>query len=75
MKAEPRLGLILSWPRITSAFLIDVAVLLVARRARRTRRHRTTRGVTALTGAPKSRSTILTGSLARSARTRVKFRG
>jgi type VII secretion protein EccE len=31
MKAEPRLGLTLSWPRITSAFLIDVAVLLVAR--------------------------------------------
>ena len=31
MKAEPRLGLTLSWPRINSAFLIDVAVLLVAR--------------------------------------------
>jgi type VII secretion protein EccE len=31
MKAEPRLGLTLSWPRITSAFLIDVAVLVVAR--------------------------------------------
>src|SRR6516165_6684959 len=31
MKAEPRLGLTLSWPRITSAFLIGVAVLLVAR--------------------------------------------
>jgi type VII secretion protein EccE len=31
VKAEPRLGLTLSWPRITSAFLIDVAVLLVAR--------------------------------------------
>ena len=31
MKAEPRLGLTLSWPRITSAFLIDVAVLAVAR--------------------------------------------
>ena len=30
MKAEPRLGLALSWPRITSAFLIDVAVLVVA---------------------------------------------
>ena len=30
MKAEPRLGLTLSWPRITSAFLIDVAVLVVA---------------------------------------------
>ncbi|MGA9678808.1 MAG: type VII secretion protein EccE [Mycobacterium sp.] len=31
MKAEPRLGLTLSWPRITSAFLIDVAVLVLAR--------------------------------------------
>jgi type VII secretion protein EccE len=31
MKAETRLGLTLSWPPITSAFLIDVAVLLVAR--------------------------------------------
>ena len=31
MKAEPRLGLTLSWPRITAAFLVDVAVLLVAR--------------------------------------------
>jgi hypothetical protein len=31
LKAEPRLGLTLSWPRITSAFLIDVAVLVVAR--------------------------------------------
>jgi type VII secretion protein EccE len=31
MKAEPRLGLALSWPRITSAFLIDVAVLVLAR--------------------------------------------
>jgi type VII secretion protein EccE len=30
MKAEPRLGLTLSWPGITSAFLIDVAVLVVA---------------------------------------------
>ena len=30
MKAEPRLGLALSWPRITSAFLIDVAVLALA---------------------------------------------
>jgi type VII secretion protein EccE len=30
MKAEPRLGLTLSWPPITSAFLIDVAVLVVA---------------------------------------------
>jgi type VII secretion protein EccE len=30
MKAEPRLGLDLSWPRITSAFLIDVAVLVLA---------------------------------------------
>jgi type VII secretion protein EccE len=31
MKAEPRLGLALSWPRITSAFLFDVAVLVLAR--------------------------------------------
>lgn len=31
MKAEPRLGLTLSWSRITAAFLIDVVVLLVAR--------------------------------------------
>ena len=31
MKAEPRFGLTLSWPRITAAFLIGVAVLLVAR--------------------------------------------
>jgi type VII secretion protein EccE len=31
MKAEPRFGLTLSWPRITAAFLIDVGVLLVAR--------------------------------------------
>ena len=30
MKAQRRFGLALSWPRITSAFLIDVAVLVVA---------------------------------------------
>ena len=30
MTAQPRLGLALSWPRITSAFLIDVAVLILA---------------------------------------------
>jgi hypothetical protein len=30
MKAQRRLGLALSWPRITSAFLIDVAVLVLA---------------------------------------------
>ena len=30
MKAQPRLGLALSWPRITSAFLTDVAVLALA---------------------------------------------
>jgi type VII secretion protein EccE len=30
MKAEPRLGLALSWSRVTSAFLIDVAVLILA---------------------------------------------
>ena len=29
MKAQRRLGLALSWPRITSAFLIDVAVLVL----------------------------------------------
>ena len=28
MKAQRRLGLALSWPRITSAFVIDVAVLV-----------------------------------------------
>lgn len=31
MKAEPRLGLDLSWKRITAAFLIDVALLVLAR--------------------------------------------
>ena len=30
MKAQRRLGLALSWPRITSAFLLDVAVLVLA---------------------------------------------
>jgi len=30
MKAQHRLGLALSWPRITSAFLVDVAVLVLA---------------------------------------------
>ena len=30
MTAQPRLGLALSWPRITSAFLTDVAVLILA---------------------------------------------
>ncbi|MCW2660299.1 MAG: Type secretion protein EccE [Mycobacterium sp.] len=30
MKAQRRLGLDLSWPRITSAFLLDVAVLVLA---------------------------------------------
>ena len=30
MKAQRRLGLDLSWPRITSAFLLDVAVLALA---------------------------------------------
>jgi hypothetical protein len=30
MKAQHRLGLALSWPRITSAFLTDVAVLVLA---------------------------------------------
>jgi type VII secretion protein EccE len=30
MKAEPALGLALSWPRITAAFLLDVAVLALA---------------------------------------------
>ncbi|MGH3637237.1 MAG: hypothetical protein ACRDTS_24760, partial [Mycobacterium sp.] len=30
MMAQPRLGLALSWPRITSAFLTDVAVLVLA---------------------------------------------
>jgi hypothetical protein len=30
MKAQRRLGLDLSWPRITSAFLTDVAVLVLA---------------------------------------------
>jgi type VII secretion protein EccE len=30
MKAQPRLGLTLSWPWITTAFLIDVAVLILA---------------------------------------------
>jgi hypothetical protein len=33
MKAQRRLGLALSWPRITSAFLIDVAVLVPRRPA------------------------------------------
>ncbi|ORW89849.1 hypothetical protein AWB92_21035 [Mycobacterium sp. IEC1808] len=32
MKAQPRLGLALSWPKTTSAFLIDVAVLVVVRK-------------------------------------------
>jgi type VII secretion protein EccE len=32
MKAQRRLGLALSWPRITSAFLIDVAMLVTASR-------------------------------------------
>jgi type VII secretion protein EccE len=32
MKAQPRLGLALSWPWITTAFLFDVAVLLLATR-------------------------------------------
>ena len=31
MKAQRRLGLTLSWSRITSVFLFDVAVLVVAR--------------------------------------------
>jgi hypothetical protein len=30
MKARRRFGLALSWPRITSAFLLDVAVLILA---------------------------------------------
>src|SRR5271166_2757368 len=30
MKAQRRLGLALSWPRVTSVFLIDVAVLVLA---------------------------------------------
>jgi len=30
MKAQRRLGLALSWPWITSAFLVDVAVLALA---------------------------------------------
>jgi type VII secretion protein EccE len=30
MRAEPRLGLALSWPRITSVFLLDIAVLVLA---------------------------------------------
>jgi type VII secretion protein EccE len=30
MKAQRRLGLALSWPRVTSAFLLDVAVLVLA---------------------------------------------
>jgi hypothetical protein len=30
MKAQRRLGLALSWPWITSAFLVDVAVLVLA---------------------------------------------
>ena len=30
MKAQPRLGLALSWPRITSVFVADVAVLILA---------------------------------------------
>lgn len=30
MKAQRRLGLAMSWPRITSAFLLDVAVLVLA---------------------------------------------
>jgi type VII secretion protein EccE len=32
MRAQPRLGLALSWPKTTSAFLIDVAVLVVVRK-------------------------------------------
>lgn len=32
MKAQRRLGLAPSWPRVTSVFLIDVAVLVVASR-------------------------------------------
>jgi hypothetical protein len=37
MKAQRRLGLALSWPRITSAFLTDVAVLILGQsRARHT---------------------------------------
>jgi hypothetical protein len=30
LKAQPRLGLALSWPQVTSAFLIDVAVLVLS---------------------------------------------
>jgi hypothetical protein len=30
MKAQRRLGLALSWPRITSVFLLDVAVVVLA---------------------------------------------
>jgi hypothetical protein len=30
MKAQRRFGLALSWPPITSAFLVDVAVLVLA---------------------------------------------
>ena len=30
MKAQRRFGLLLSWPRITAAFLLDIAVLALA---------------------------------------------
>ena len=30
MKAQRRFGLALSWPRITSAFLLDIVVLILA---------------------------------------------
>jgi hypothetical protein len=31
MKAQRRLGLVLSWPWLTAVFLVDVAVLVLAR--------------------------------------------